>query len=444
MRSLQRTGPGVAAVVLLIAALTPSAAGDAVRVLPDDDLQEAIDAATEGGTLLLAPGNHRGPATISRRITVRGDAGARLTGNGQGSVLTIEADGVQVENLEIRGSGRDLSRDNAGVLVLGDEVRIANVHLRENLHGIYVRGARHVQLVNNHVVGLAATEDDPQVIGAEDARRADGVHHDSSPRTQSLMGNGLHLFNAEGAIVENNRIQHVRDGIYVAHTHRAVFRGNRIHESRYAIHYMYSSNNVIAGNELWRNVAGAALMFSRDLEVHDNVLRDHGGFRAYGLLLQNVDASAIRRNAIRGNRAGLRLQNSSANRFRDNRVIGNLAGMIVNSSSRDNAFTRNRIGPNLRQIELTGPPPPTGWSVEGVGNRWDGALPLDLTGDGISEWPHHEVDLMAERRETFPYVQLLIGSPGIRAVEWALSRAPIPGTRYITDPHPLTRERRGD
>jgi nitrous oxidase accessory protein len=219
-----------------------------------------------------------------------------------------------------------------------------------------------------------------------------------------------------------------------------VFSGNRVHDCRYGIHYMYSSDNVVARNELYRNVAGPALMFSRNLEVSDNVLHDHGGMRAYGLLLQNVDASVIRRNEIRGNRVGMRLQNSSASDFYDNRIVGNLAGITLNSSSRDNTFTRNRIGPNLRQMELTGPVPPTRWSVDGIGNRWSGVLPMDLTGDGVSEWPHHEVDLMAERREAFPPAALLTGSLGIRAVEWALSRAPVPGMRYITDPHPLTRE----
>jgi nitrous oxidase accessory protein NosD len=46
---------------------------------------------------------------------------------------------------------------------------------------------------------------------------------------------------------------------------------------------------------------------------------------------------------------------------------------------------------------------------------------------------------MAGRAEDSPHLQLLIGSPGIRVLEWALSRAPVPGMRHITDPHPLTR-----
>ena len=178
-----------------------------------------------------------------------------------------------------------------------------------------------------------------------------------------------------------------------------------------------------------------------ELRAVGNVLRDHAGFRAYGLLLQEVDVSVFHGNEIRGNRVGVRLQNSNANDFRHNRLTGNLAGTTMNSSSRDNTFTRNQFGYNLRQIELTGPVPSNAWSVDGVGNQWWGALPMDLTGDGISEWPHHEADVMADRRERFPVVQLLTGSLGLRALEWALTRVPLPGTRHITDPHPLIRAR---
>ena len=409
-----------------------------IRISPNQLLQPAIDAAAEGDTLLLAAGDHRGPITITRPLTLLGEPGARLIGNETGSVITVEADGVRVERLEVRRSGRDLSRDDAGVLVLGNDVTIADLELLENLHGIYVRYGKRPALLDNTIVGLAAFGDELQVIGAEAALRED-AGHDAPPSTQALMGNGVHLFNADGARVERNRIRHARDGIYVAHTHRAVFRGNRIHDSRYGIHYMYSSDNVIADNELWANIAGPALMFSRGLTVTGNVLRDHVGFRAYGLLLQNVDASRFHDNEIRGNRVAMRLQNSSTNDFRRNRIYGNLAGTTINSSSSDNAFTQNDFGLNMRQIELTGPAPPNDWSVDGVGNRWHGALTMDLTGDGVSEWPHFEVDLMAERRERFPPVQLLTGSLGLRVVEWALARAPTPGTRHITDPHPLAR-----
>lgn len=439
--------PSGAAAVLGAAAV----ASDTVRVRPDEDLQSVLDAAPENGVVVLEAGVHRGGVTVRRPLSIQGEEGARLRGPGRGSVLVIEAEGVQVRGLEITDSGRDLSRDDAGVLVLGDGARVEDVRLRRNLHGIYVRGAEDVHLADNEIVGLADDGDGDDVDmdvadPAEDPHHQHDAagHHHPPAGGQALMGNGIHLWNADGARVTGNRIRHARDGIYVAHTNRAEFRDNRVRDSRYGIHYMYSSDNRLTGNELSHNVAGAALMFSRHLEVTGNVLRDHSGFRAYGLLLQDVDASRFHDNEIRGNRVGVRLQVSTGNEFRGNRITYNLAGLALGAASRENRFTRNRVGPNLRNLELSGRPPPTDWAMDGVGNRWTGALTMDLTGDGISEWPHHEVDLLGERRETFPLVQLLTGSPGVRALEWALSRAPVPGTRYVTDPRPLTGSRTRD
>jgi nitrous oxidase accessory protein len=427
--------------VLIAGLLSHVVAGDAlsqtIRVRPGDALQAKVEAAPAGATVVLTTGTHQGAMTIDKRLTIRGGSDVTLKGQAETSVITAASDHVAVKNLTITGSGRDLGDDEAGVLVTGDHVTLDNLTLRNNLHGIYVRGGKNVTIRETQIVGLAAIEEKPAVTGQTATQGGDGIHH-NPPGAQALIGNGIHLWNAKGAAIVNNTIHDVRDGIYVAHSDQSRFVGNKIHDGRYGIHYMYSHNNRIEGNELWRNVAGAALMFSRNLTVQDNILRDHSGLRAYGLLLQDVDYSTFTGNTMRGNRSGLRLQNSNANTLRHNRIAGNITGITMGSASRENTLARNRIGPNLRQLELTGPVPPTHWSVDGKGNRWHNAMPLDLNADGVSEWPHHEVDLVAAKRQQFAPIQLLTGSAGIRAVEWALSRAPVPGMRYITDPNPLT------
>ncbi len=443
-----RSWPSLAAAAGLVAfALsTPGAGaaspGDTIYVRPRTGLQAAIDAASPGAVLLLEAGLHRGPAMVRRSITLGGAEGARILGPGEGSVLVVAAPDVRVRDLEIAGSGRNLSRDDAGVLVLGDRAHIRGLRLRGSLHGIYVRGAKEVRLTNNDVAGPTESS-----RGEAEARAPGPGHdgtHDPPAGGQALLGNGIHLWDADGALVEGNRIRDVRDGIYVAHTDDAVFAGNRVSRSRYGIHYMYSSDNRLVDNELYRNVAGAALMFSRRLVVERNRFRGHSGPRAYGLLLQDLEGSRFADNEIRDNRIGVRLQSSTTNELRGNRIFANLTGLALGSASSDNRFTRNVVGPNVQNLELTGRPPPTEWSLEGVGNRWAGAIPLDLTGDGISEWPHHEVDMLAGRREGFPVIELLFGSPGVRALEWALSRAPVPGSRFVTDPHPLAESRSRD
>jgi len=376
---------------------------------------------------------------LRQAITLSGPLQAELVGPGGrdgGSVCTVHA-AATLRGFTVRGSGWDLSTDTAGILVIADGAEISDLNLADNLHGIYVRGAKDVHLHGNRIVGLAGGGTAAAARAAmADSQRDDGIHH-NPPAVRALMGNGIHLWNARGATVEANHVSHVRDGIYVAHTHEARFVGNRIADTRYGIHYLYSSDNELVDNHLTRNVAGAALMFSQRLTIVGNHLHDHAGMRAYGLLLQNVDASHISGNRCAANRAGVRLQYSNGNRFVGNRIAGNLTGLVINASSRDNLFTRNTIAGNLRALELTGPPPPTSWSDQDTGNFWQGSLPIPGGEEGVSLWPHHEVDVLAGVRERFPPAQLLIGSPGIGAVEWALRRAPPPKWRAATDPHPL-------
>ncbi|MEX2466041.1 MAG: NosD domain-containing protein [Gemmatimonadota bacterium] len=428
------------AALLLTAVPTGAASQDTLSVRPESDLQRFLDAVAPGSVVRLEAGDHRGPVVLRRAVTVVGAPGARILGSGRGTVVTVEAPATRLDRFTVRGSGRDLERDDAGVLVAADSVTIQGLRLSDNLHGIYVRGGRGARILGNEIVGLGSGAGVSAPVGQQTGHAAHPAGHATptpTPTTQSLAGNGIHLWSADGAVVERNHIRGGRDGIYVAHTNGARFVDNRVRETRYGIHYMYSHGNRLAGNDLARNVAGAALMFSSDLDVVGNRFHDHAGALAYGLLLQDVERSRIVDNTLRDNRVGLRLQSSSANELFRNVITGNVRGVTLGSSSRDNRYSRNRIVANLRDLELTGPVPPSDWSVHGVGNVWGGALPMDLTGDGVSEWAHHEVDLFGARREEFPALQLLSGSLGIRLLEWALGQVPVPGTRHVRDPHPL-------
>jgi nitrous oxidase accessory protein len=79
---------------------------DVVTVTPGT-LAVHLAAATDGDTLLLASGTHRGPIVIERSITVRGEDGAVIDGGGEGTVITVAAPKVRLENLTISGSGQN-------------------------------------------------------------------------------------------------------------------------------------------------------------------------------------------------------------------------------------------------------------------------------------------------------------------------------------------------
>lgn len=401
---------------------------------PALELQDRVDRTKPGDTLRLAPEEHDGPITIEQPIHLVGTPGETvIDGNLSGHAIHVLADDVTLENLTVVRSGRSHSGDNAAIRIEGADVTVRNCRIANSLHGIYIRKASGAYLAGNHITGTAVDDDD-----VTDPEKGDNLHADHHYSVQENRGNGIHFFHSSDATVKQNRIEEVRDGIYFSYTSNTEILNNRIHRARYGLHYMYSHRNVFRKNQFSNSVAGAAVMFSRNLEIEENVFHHNQGSRSWGMLLQDVENSSIRRNRLTSNRAGLRLQNSHRNTFRGNIIRGNREGIRLASSSRRNRFTRNVMGPNHVNVALSGKPPETSWSLDGRGNYWPSARVLDLNGDGTGNVPHYERDLLGGVRKAFPPIQLLQGSPGLRLLEWGYQRAPAPGEFVIRDPHPLT------
>lgn len=426
-RGRVRFFPAHAAPALLLVVL--------VGGLPREDppsLQERIDATEPGQTLVVPGGQYVGNVVIDKPLTLKGESFPHIRGDGTGNTVSILAPGVTIDGFTVSHSGLNLSRDHAAILVAGDDAVIVNNRIRDALHGVYVRDASGVRIQNNRVRGVEG-------VAAEE-----GGHPGGHAMTGGLMdigqdrrGNGLHFWKSRGNVIVGNEISDTRDGIYFSFTHESRIEGNHVYRARYGLHYMYSNRNVLSGNRFERNVAGAALMFSREIEVLENDFTDNRGSRAYGVLLHNVDASVLRGNRIEGNQIGVFMQSSHRNETRENAVTRNFVGMQLSSSSTENLFEGNRIGPNLHDIDLAGRDNRNRWAEGGRGNHWSGATVLDLDGDGASEMPHREVDLLGRIRESFPLVSLLTEGPALRVLRFALQRAPVPDAHFITDPHPL-------
>ncbi len=415
----------VATALAVLAAVSVSAG--------DLTLQERIERASPGDEIVVDGGVHPGGLVIDRPIVLTGINRPHIKGDRSGHAVAIRAPDVTVRGFRITGSGLNLSADHAAVHVAGAGARILDNEIDDSLHGVYVRGVDGVRVAGNRIRGIEETEagnlgaSAPASLGAGDLCSV----------SRDRRGNGVHFWNSSDNTVSGNVISGGRDGIYFSFTRRSRVENNLIHDARYGLHYMYSDENYLAGNRFTRSVAGAALMFSKEVVLRDNEFVENRGPRAYGLLLHNVDRSTVDGNRMNRNRIGYYMQNSHANTARGNDFLRNYMGLRLTSSSTNNLFTRNRIGLNLHNIDLAGRDNSNRWDENGTGNRWLDSPTLDLDGDGVSELPHREVDLFGPSREEFPFISFLSESPGLKALRFALQRAPVPGTHYITDSRPL-------
>ncbi len=90
-------------VALSLIPIAPVSAATVWEVSPGDDVQDAIDSASEGDIILLLEGEHDGPVVLDKPLTLRGEEGAILSGGDP--VVTVEANHVVVEDLTIVGDG---------------------------------------------------------------------------------------------------------------------------------------------------------------------------------------------------------------------------------------------------------------------------------------------------------------------------------------------------
>lgn len=439
----------IAMAAFLAAIATISAQAETIHVVSagaEQNLQAVLDAAVPGEIVRLEPGEHRGPVTISTTLTLEGEPGAAIVGDGAGSVITVTAGKAVVRGLEIRGSGTDIGTRDAGVFLdtTATGALVEDNAILGNLYGVYILGSRDALVRGNRIVGM-------------------------SEGRMAQAGNGVHVWNAPGAAVIGNEISRGRDGIYTNASRDNVFSDNRFSNLRFAIHYMYTNDSEISGNVSTGNSVGYAIMYSDRLTIADNV---SDGDRDHGLLLNSANGSTITGNVVRGHfqpvsrwttagRIGdshgvpmgdggdamagdLRLgpekcvfiYNANRNAFAQNWFENCAIGIHFTAGSEGNRMAENAFVNNRNQVRYVGTRH-LDWSVDGRGNYWSDNPAFDLDGDGIADSPYRPNDLVDRVLWTAPQAKILINSPAVQVIRWAQSQFPalLPGG--VVDSRPL-------
>lgn len=387
------------------------ALGLAAGPLSARTLAERVAAAPEGAVIRLAEGVHRGPVTLDRAITLEGEPGAVVAGNGEGSVITVTAPGAVVRGLTIRGSGLSLERMDAGVVLTrtatGAVVR--GNRLEGNLFGVHVEGAARSLVADNVITG-----------------RRD-LH-------MSERGNGVYLWNAPGARVIGNRIRHGRDGIFTTTSQRNVFAGNRFEDLRFGVHYMYTEDSTVRDNVSVGNHIGYAIMYSSRIDIRRNVSR---GDRDHGFMLNFANYSEVVDNAVaEGGEKCVFIYNANFNTFRGNRFQGCELGIHFTAGSEQNRLAGNAFIGNRTQVKYVGTRD-LRWTEAGRGNYWSDHASFDLDGDGIADQAYRPNGIVDQIMWRAPRARLLLSSPAVQLLRWAQSAFPSIRPGGIVDTAPL-------
>lgn len=381
------------------------------RITPGQDIQDVIDRAAPGDTVEIERGFYDQNLRIDKPLTLRGLERPTLSGGQRGDTIRVTSPDVTIEGLIVRDSGTSLLAQHAGIYLQPGAHRavVRDCVLAYNLFGLWIEKANDVRIERNNITGLRDFQ-------------------------SSQRGNGIQLYNSQGARIIDNEVSFVRDALYVDVSHHAEFRGNKLHHSRYGSHYMNSHHNLWEDNDSYYNRGGLALM-----EVRNQVVRNNRtwGNSDHGIMLRTLQDSVIERNIVAGNNRGLFIYDVGYIILRGNLVVDNQVGVHLSAGSIHNQVLGNDFIGNREQVRYVGARDQAWGGLEaGQGNHWSNYRGWDRDGDGVGDVPYEASDIVDRLQYRHPIVKLLLGSPSVQALRWLGQQFPVLRVPSVTDAYP--------
>jgi len=386
-----------------------SASGEAGTVTR---LADAVARVPRHGVVRVRAGIYKEPTVIVRQpLTLVGDSGAVLDGEGQRELLVVGADSVTVRGLTFRNTGTSQATDRAALRFVEAAGCLVEYNRFENtLFGIYLQRASACLVRRNVLQGMAGS--------------------------QTVTGNGLHSWSSRDVVFEDNVIDGHRDGIYFEFTVGGVARRNiSRHSRRYGLHFMFSDSCRYENNTFLANESGVAVMYAKYVSMIGNRFERNRGSAAYGVLLKEISDSELRGNVFVENSIGLHLEGANRNQIADNDFLRNGWGVRIMADAQENVLQGNLFSGNVFDV---GTNSRLNYSTF-TGNWWDRYRGFDLDRDGRGDVAHRPVRLFALLVEQSPAALVLVRSLLVDVLDVAERVVPTLTPETLRDDAPLMR-----
>jgi nitrous oxidase accessory protein len=378
------------------------------------ELQRLLDDPSGPHEIAVSGAAYSAGVAIRRPVTLRGDGTAVIDGAGSGTVLSIEADDVSVENLRVRHSGRRQTTEDAGIRAKGNRIRVTDVRVEDSLFGITLGPCSHCLVEHSRVQGLAGADSE-------------------------MRGDGIKLWESDDSVVRGNVVEQARD-VVVWYSRRVKLERNTVRHCRYGTHLMYAHDSSIENSRLEHNVVGIFSMYSSRLHVAHNVLAGAHGAAGMGIGFKESDGVELSDNWVVGNTTGVYLDRTphTASRpvvFKGNMIALNEVALGFLGSEAGLSFENNDFHDNVALVDFDAEGEPL--QARFSHNHWTEYAGYDLNADSFGDVPFLLKQLSRELSDATPALRFFQGTVAFGMIDAIAHVVPVLSSRILlTDASP--------
>ena len=337
------------------------AQGETWVVSQNESIQEKIDMASPGDTILVEDGRdpYRENVDVNKPLTLRGVGLPVVDGGRNGSSITLSADGIVVEGFVATNYSRGRSPEEAaGVKIYSNNNKIRNITIYNDDAGtgIVLNGS-----MNNSVEANNVSHNRFGIL----ILRGQGNYIQGNNATNN--GLGIKLQDSGNNTIEGNNASFNADyGISLERSQYNTLRKNVMNENGRSfeaagLNYIDTSNRIDGGAIYYLVLAAnmtidstsedAAVVYClscSNITIKEQVFDETG----YGIRLYNTANSMIADNVL-NNKNSIELHESEKNTVGGNHIIGHSdADGIHLNRSRNNSIEGNNISDGSGGISL--------------------------------------------------------------------------------------------
>ncbi len=317
--------------------VTQGFSGQNQLVVPDDypTIQEAINHAAEGATIIVKAGTYYENVVVTKSISLRGESsGNTIIDGGGGTSLVVYVDNV-------------------------DNVEISGFKIQNGYDGIYLYNSSDVTVSGNTITNcsfrgiILSVSSSNTISGNTLTSNYDGIelykssHVTVSENTIKNSRFGIAMSRSPSNTFSENTLTNNTDGIYIWNSTYATISGNTIANSaNNGISFIISSNSTFSGNTITSSaVSGISLSNSSNCYVSENNLREN---IQIGLRITYSTSATIVKNEIVGNHnpeylgaTGLVVFHCTNSEVSENQIAENDNGAVISNSQSINFYNNN-------------------------------------------------------------------------------------------------------